>query len=83
LTNSGLKFSNILSGHAGAAYVRLLPADPLLPAQNPFDDWLVDHRYVAANQLHDEQMLRWTWAAIALSEGAFAHAKQQSPPEVQ
>jgi hypothetical protein len=71
------EFLNSLGGRVGAAYL------PLLPASNPFYDWLVDHRYIAANQLTSEQMLRWTWAAIVLWRGVFAHAKSQSPPEIQ
>lgn len=63
------EFQAHLGGHGGAAYVALLPAE--VPA--PYDDWEVDHRYVAARQLDGDAMERWMWAAIVL-RGVLAHA---------
>ena len=71
------EFSLQLQGRAGAAYLQLLPAG------DPFKDWLVDHRYVAASQLGDEEMQRWTWAAVALKTMLFEVARNKSPKEVQ
>ena len=59
------EFHAALSGHAGRAFVALVP--PATPA--PFDGWRVSHRYVADRQLQPEDMEQWMWAAIAIGKG--------------
>jgi hypothetical protein len=53
-----------LKGRTGAAYVNLLPGE----VPGPYDGWSVDHRYVASTQLREEDLERWTWAAIVLRD---------------
>lgn len=71
------ELTSLLQGHSGAAYLQELPAG------DPYLDWLVDHRYVAASQLSEEQLFRWTWAAVVLRVKLFEVARNKSPKEVQ
>src|SRR5262249_45629854 len=58
------QFQMNLQGHRGAAYAALLPAT----VPPPFDGWLVNHRYIAMGQLAQDDLERWMWAAIAVSQ---------------
>jgi hypothetical protein len=58
------QFQMALQGHRGAAYIALLPTS----VPPPFDGWQVNHRYIAAGRLVQEDLERWMWAAIAVSQ---------------
>jgi hypothetical protein len=73
------QFQVALQGHQGAAYAALLPAS--VP-QQPFHDWLVDHRYVADQQLSSQAFERWMWAAIVISK-ILDEAERKAPREAQ
>jgi hypothetical protein len=57
------EFQAQLQGRSGAAYLAMLPTT--LP---PFHDWLVDHRYVADQQLLPVAFERWMSAARDISK---------------
>lgn len=62
------EFRAALSGHAGAAYVALLPPDVVRNGarEAPFHGWRVEHRYVAHAQLSADDLEQWMWTAIAV-----------------
>lgn len=58
------EFQSLVSGHAGATYLSLLPTS----VPPPFDQWLIDHRYAAAGQLDPQSLRAWLEAANLLAD---------------
>jgi hypothetical protein len=58
------QFQMALQGRRGAAYLAMLPTSVM----TAFDGWRVNHRYIAAGRLVPEDLERWMWAAISVSQ---------------